>query len=241
MPSRRIYVGNLPRDVQKMEVLELFEKFGKICFADLKGGRTGPPFAFIEYEDYRDAEDAISQRDGYKFDGCRLRVEFPKGEMRGRGGAYVGNGGGGGRGYNNDYGNRRFQQRRSQNRLLVSGLPAGASWQDLKDHMREVGEVCYAEVNKNGTGTGLVEFLHADDMKEAIRKLHDTQLRSHEGASAYIRLKEYDRSRSRSHSPKPRESRRRRSPTRSRSRSSEEKAKAEPRRVRGRSGSRSRS
>jgi arginine/serine-rich splicing factor 1/9 len=235
-----------------MEVLELFEKFGKICFADLKGGRTGPPFAFIEYEDYRDAEDAISQRDGYKFDGCRLRVEFPKGEMRGRGGAYVGNGGGRGyNNYNNDYGNgnnnRRFQQRRSQYRLQVSGLPPGSSWQDLKDHMREVGEVCYAEVRKDGSGTGIVEFLHIDDMKEAIRKLNDTQLRSHEGSAAYIRLKDYDNrsdSRSRSYSPKQRESRRRRSPTRSRSRSSGEDkqaamAKPEGKRPRGRSGSRS--
>jgi len=239
-------VGNLPRDVQKKEVMELFERFGKICFADLKGGRTGPPFAFIEFEDHRDAEDAISQRDGYKFDGCRLRVEFPKGEMRGRGGGYGGGGGGGGgygggggRGYgNNDFGNRRFQQRRSQYRVQVTGLPSGASWQDLKDHMREIGEVCYAEIRKDSSGTGLVEFLHSDDMKEAIKKLNNTEMRSHEGASAHIRLKEYSRSksRSRSYSPKPR---RRRSPTRSRSRSSEEKDKVEKKKSRGRSRSRS--
>ena len=30
-------------------------------------------FAF-QFEDVRDAEDAIYGRDGYKFDGCRLRV-----------------------------------------------------------------------------------------------------------------------------------------------------------------------
>jgi RNA recognition motif-containing protein len=120
------------------------------------------------------------------------------------------------------------------------GLPSGASWQDLKDHMREIGEVCYAEVKKDGSGTGLVEFLHSDDMKEAIKKLNDSQLRSHEGASAHIRLKEYERSksRSRSASPKPR---RRRSPTRSRSRSSEEKERVEKKKITSRGRSRSRS
>jgi len=120
-----------------------------------------------------------------------------------------------------------------------TGLPTGASWQDLKDHMREIGEVCYAEVKKDGSGTGLVEFLHSDDMKEAIKKLNDSQLRSHEGSSAHIRLKEYERSksRSRSYSPKPK---RRRSPSRSRSRSiSEEKEKIEKKKSRGRSRSRS--
>lgn len=31
----------------------------------------------IQFEDYRDAEDAIRGRDGYDFDGHRLRVSYP--------------------------------------------------------------------------------------------------------------------------------------------------------------------
>lgn len=31
-------------------------------------------------------------------------------------------------------------------RVVVSGLPATASWQDLKDHMRKGGEVTFAQV-----------------------------------------------------------------------------------------------
>lgn len=42
--------------------------------------------------------------------------------------------------------------RRSQYRVLVTGLPASGSWQDLKDHMREAGDVCFADVYKDGTG-----------------------------------------------------------------------------------------
>ena len=52
------------------------------------------------------------------------------------------------------------------------------SWQDLKDHMREAGDVCFADVHKDGTGH--VEFLKEEDMKYAIKKLDDTKFRSHE-------------------------------------------------------------
>ena len=58
------------------------------------------------------------------------------------------------------------------------GLPSSGSWQDLKDHMREAGDVCYADVFKDGTG--VVEFLRKEDMKYAVRKLDDTKFRSHE-------------------------------------------------------------
>ena len=62
--------------------------------------------------------------------------------------------------------------------MLVTGLPATGSWQDLKDHMREAGDVCYADVYKDGTG--VVEFLRYEDMKYAARKLDDSKFRSHE-------------------------------------------------------------
>ena len=58
------------------------------------------------------------------------------------------------------------------------GLPPTGSWQDLKDHMREAGDVCYADTFKDGTG--MVEFLRYEDMKYAIKKLDDSRFRSHE-------------------------------------------------------------
>jgi len=44
--------------------------------------------------------------------------------------------------------------------------------------MREAGDVCYADVYKDGSG--VVEFLRYDDMKYAVRKLDDSRFRSHE-------------------------------------------------------------
>ncbi|PIO70488.1 hypothetical protein TELCIR_07658 [Teladorsagia circumcincta] len=164
----RIYVGNLPPDCRERDIEDIFSKYGKIRFVDIKGGR-GPLYAFIDFEDPRDAEDAVRGRDGYDFDGSRIRVEFTRG-----------------------------------------------------DHMREAGEVCYADVARDGTG--VVEFIRFDDMKYAVRKLDDTKFRSHEGETAYIRVREdttagggsiRDRSRSRS----PRRSSPKYSPRRSVSRS----------------------
>ncbi|KAK4328469.1 hypothetical protein Pmani_001145 [Petrolisthes manimaculis] len=197
----RIYVGNLPPDIRTKDIEDLFYKFGKIVFIDLKN-RRGPPFAFVEFEDPRDAEDAVHSRDGYDYDGYRLRVEFPRNSLPGaaRGGAGRGRG-------------RGPPARRSQYRVLVTGLPPTGSWQDLKDHMREAGDVCYADVYKDGTG--VVEFLRYEDMKYAVKKLDDSKFRSHEGENSYIRVKEdyggsspasggggRGRSRSRSRSPR---------------------------------------
>lgn len=130
---------------------------------------------------YRDAEDAVHARDGYDYDGYRLRVEFPRGggpSNNFRGGRGAGDSGRGGRGEMSNSRGRGPPARRSQYRVLVTGLPPSGSWQDLKDHMREAGDVCFADVYKDGTG--VVEFLRHDDMKYAVKKLDDSRFRSHE-------------------------------------------------------------
>lgn len=86
--------------------------------------------------------------------------------------------GGGGRGGFRGGGPRGGGGKRSGYRVAVSGLPATGSWQDLKDHMREAGDVCFADVFRDGTG--VVEYVKYDDMKYALRKLDDTKFRSHE-------------------------------------------------------------
>ncbi|XP_060065022.1 serine/arginine-rich splicing factor 1B-like [Ylistrum balloti] len=195
----RIYVGNLPPDISDRDIEDLFAKYGRIHYVDLKN-RRGPPFAFVEFADPRDAEDAVHCRNGYGYDGYNLRVEFPRGSGGYRmGGSTQRSGGmGGSRG---SFGQGRFSaSRRSEYRVLVSGLPPTGSWQDLKDHMREAGDVCYADVYKDGTG--VVEYLRHDDMKYAVRKLDDTKFRSHEGETSYVRVKEDRGGRSRSRSPR---------------------------------------
>ncbi|KAH8853212.1 Serine/arginine-rich splicing factor 1 [Schistosoma japonicum] len=201
--THKIYVGNLPPDAKTRDIENLFSKYGPIAAIDLKAGqRRGPPFAFVEFEDELDASDAVRGRDGYNFDGYALRVELP------RTGSY--NNGNGGPN-NNQFRRGGFNRgggggssgpsRRSDFRVIVTGLPPTGSWQDLKDHMREAGDVGYADVFRDGTG--VVEFLRYEDMKYAIRRLDDSKFRSHEGESSYIRVREEraggSRSRSRSY------------------------------------------
>uniref|UniRef100_A0A8I3W4U2 Serine and arginine rich splicing factor 9 n=1 Tax=Callithrix jacchus TaxID=9483 RepID=A0A8I3W4U2_CALJA len=121
----RIYVGDLPTDVREKDLEDLFYKYGRIREIELKNRHGLVPFAFVRFEDPRDAEDAIYGRNGYDYGQCRLRVEFPR-TYGGRGGWPRG-------------GRNGPPTRRSDFRVLVSGLPPSGSWQDLKDHMREAG------------------------------------------------------------------------------------------------------
>ncbi|GMH28080.1 hypothetical protein Nepgr_029923 [Nepenthes gracilis] len=235
--SRTIYVGNLPSDIKEGEIEDLFYKYGRILDVELKLPPRPPCYCFVEFENARDAEDAIRGRDGYNFDGCRLRVELAHGgrsssSVSDRRGSY----GGGG---------RHGVSRHSEYRVIVRGLPSSASWQDLKDHMRKAGDVCFAEVSRDSEGTfGLVHYTNYDDMKYAIRKLDDTEFRN-PWTRAYIRVKKYEssptRSRSRSRTPRRNKSKSLgRSVSRSQSRS-RSASPIKPSRPRSKSRSRSRS
>eukprot|EP00958_Prasinococcus_capsulatus_P019699 scaffold2462_cov402-Prasinococcus_capsulatus_cf.AAC.3 len=37
-------------------------------------------------------------------------------------------------------------------RVQISGIPPNSDWRDLKDFLREGGEITYANVNSDGTG-----------------------------------------------------------------------------------------
>ncbi|CAI0459854.1 unnamed protein product [Linum tenue] len=191
--SRTLYVGNLPGDIRLREVEDLFYKYGPIVDIDLKVPPRPPGYAFVEFEDPRDAEDAIRGRDGYDFDGHRLRVELAHGGRRhsspvDRYDSYSSS-------------SSRGPSRRSDYRVLVTGLPSSASWQDLKDHMRRAGDVCFSQVFRDRGGMrGIVEYTSYDDMKYAIRKLDDSEFRN-AYSRAYIRVSSYSRSPYDSRSP----------------------------------------
>uniref|UniRef100_A0A0E0QCM6 RRM domain-containing protein n=1 Tax=Oryza rufipogon TaxID=4529 RepID=A0A0E0QCM6_ORYRU len=166
--SRTIYVGNLPGDIREREVEDLFYKYGRIVDIDLKIPPRPPGFAFVEFEDPRDAEDAIRGRDGYNFDGNRLRV----GAMR-------------------CWWNLHMvgEVTLPPLTILVEGDVAGVylGIQSIADHMRNAGDVCYSEVYREGGGTiGIVDYTNYDDMKYAIRKLDDSEFKN-AFSKAYIR------------------------------------------------------
>lgn len=60
-------------------LFSFFFRYGRIRDIDIKNPSRPPAYAFVSFSDYRDAEDAVRGRDGYNFDGHRLRVELAKG------------------------------------------------------------------------------------------------------------------------------------------------------------------
>lgn len=225
----RVYVGGLPYDVRERDLEKFFRGFGRLEDIIIKNG-----YGFIDFEDDRDADDAVHELNGKKLCGQRVTIERATGRPRGfdrrRYGDYGGGGGGDRR--NNAYrdGDRNYVStkygttRRTKYRLIVENLSSQVGWRDLKDLMRKIGEVTYADCHKECPNQGVVDFASRDDLKYAIKKLDGTKL-----SGRRIRLieenAERERSKSRSHS---------RSRSRSRSRAPRSRSRSN---TRGRDGS----
>ena len=158
-PPQRLYVGNLPYNIRERDIEDLFLKFGRIHSLDLKTPHRGTPFAFIEFDgacacllwlmylhmacqrlhvatlifpDARDADEAIHRRNGYDFDGCRLRVELSRGGRGRDAGRHVseddGRRGGGGRRRSRSRSHGRRRRSRSPHRRSRSPRHRSRSW-----------------------------------------------------------------------------------------------------------------
>lgn len=213
----RIFCGNLPIDVKEKEIDDLFYKFGDIKDIEIKRPSRPPAFAFITFYDRRDADDAVDRRDGYRFDGERLRCEHARDNRRDDRRGPPGRGGGG-------------MVKNSDYRVIIKGLSTRTSWQDLKDYMRKAGNVLYANVDREGGG--VVDYANREGLEDACKDLDDSELdgcrievvaeksSSSGGGSDRDRSRSRDNSRSRSRSrDKGKSSSDKRSDSRSRSRS----------------------
>uniref|UniRef100_G3N9B8 Serine and arginine rich splicing factor 3a n=1 Tax=Gasterosteus aculeatus aculeatus TaxID=481459 RepID=G3N9B8_GASAC len=78
----KVYVGNLGNNGNKTELESAFGYYGPL--RSVWVARNPPGFAFVEFEDPRDANDAVKELDGRHMCGCRVRVELSNGEKRSR-------------------------------------------------------------------------------------------------------------------------------------------------------------
>ncbi|KAJ3088869.1 serine arginine-rich splicing factor [Quaeritorhiza haematococci] len=125
-------------------------------YGDIREINLKNGFGFVEFKDSRDASDALKGLNDTSF-----------------------------------YGERYGPPQRTNYRLIIENLASGVSWQytstfakDLKDYMRRAGEVTFADAHKDRDGEGVVEYSSYEDMKNAIRKLDDTELK---GKRIYLR------------------------------------------------------
>ncbi|TRY82683.1 hypothetical protein DNTS_032607, partial [Danionella cerebrum] len=76
----KVYVGNLGTGAGKGELERAFGYYGPLRTVWI--ARNPPGFAFVEFEDTRDAEDAVRGLDGKMICGSRVRVELSTGMPR---------------------------------------------------------------------------------------------------------------------------------------------------------------
>lgn len=246
MVGSRVYVGGLPYGTRERDLEKFFKGYGRTRDILIKNG-----YGFVEFEDYRDADDAVYELNGKELLGERVVVEPARGTARGSGGhrdryndRYDRRGGGRYDRHNSSRSNssRYGPPLRTEYRLIVENLSSRVSWQDLKDYMRQAGEVTYAgmcqNAHKQNRNEGVVEFASASDMKTAIEKLDDTELngrrirlvedkRRNGGGRRGRSRSSSSRSRSRSNRRRSRSRSRRSSHSRSKSRGSRSKSPVE--------------
>ncbi|XP_064809220.1 serine/arginine-rich splicing factor 5-like isoform X2 [Oncorhynchus masou masou] len=237
MSGCRVFIGRLSPHARERDVEKFFKGYGRIREVNLKNG-----FGFVEFDDHRDADDAVYELNGKELCSERVTIEHAR-SRRGRGGGPGMGGGGGGRfsprfsSYRQGSGDRRGgggggsrygPPVRTEHRIIVENLSSRISWQDLKDLMRKVGEVTFVDAHRTNKNEGVVEFASHSDMKNALDKLDGTDLNgrklklSEDRNSRHSRSRSrgsrsYSRSRSRSRSPRSKSPSRSRSSHRSRS------------------------
>jgi len=135
--SQRVYFGNLAHDVRERDVEKFLKGYGKFGEVSLKQG-----YGFVDFEDYRDADDCVHDLNGKDLLGERVRVQLAhdrreRERRRGFGGRRSPGrfgGGGGGRFGGGSGGRPRGggPGRKTNHRIIVENLSSRTSWQAFK-------------------------------------------------------------------------------------------------------------
>lgn len=171
--SRRVYVGNLAWDTSGQDLKDHMGSTGlEVVSASIlttvDGRSKGCGIA--EFSSAEDAAEAVRQFTDSELLGRQIFVREDREEQR----ASTNPRGHQGRSFS-------AGQDAKNRRVYVGNLSWDVAWQDLKDHMRQAGEVIHAEViteyNGRSKGCGIVEFATEEAAQEAIKTLTDTELR----------------------------------------------------------------
>lgn len=182
--SRRVYVGNLSWDVTWRELKDHMKTTGcEVTRADVMANPDGRSkgCGIVEFATADGAQRAVLTLNDTELMGRQIFVREDR-EEGGNGGGYyaqqIGGGAAGGTGGGGRFSSGGDAQSR---RCYVGNLSWDVAWQDLKDHMRQAGEVVFAEVmtepDGRSKGCGIVEFASPEEAQEAISTLTDTDLK----------------------------------------------------------------
>ncbi|BBG97683.1 RNA-binding family protein with RRM/RBD/RNP motifs [Prunus dulcis] len=150
---RPVFVGNFEYETRQSELERLFSKHGRVDRVDMKSG-----FAFVYFEDERDAEDAIQNLDNkpFGYDRRRLSVEWAKGE----------------RGRHHDGSKSVANQRPTKTLFVINFDPLRTKVRDIERHFEPYGKVLHVRIRRN------FAFVQFDTQEEATKALEATHARS---------------------------------------------------------------
>lgn len=178
--NSRVYVGNLSWGVSWQDLKDHMKSTGlDVARANIMTTPDGRSkgCGIVEFVTPEGAQQAVLTLNDTELNGRQIFVREDR-EDKSSGGGYSTNTRGGGQG-----GGHRFTAgaQSQSKRVYVGNLSWDVRWQDLKDHMRQSGEVLHAEVicesNGRSKGCGIVEFATPAEAQEAISTLTDTELK----------------------------------------------------------------
>ncbi|KAJ6940571.1 hypothetical protein NC651_006640 [Populus alba x Populus x berolinensis] len=152
--ARPVFVGNFEHETRQSDLERLFSKYGKLERVDMKSG-----FAFVYFEDDRDAADAVRGLDNIPFgyDRRRLSVEWARGE----------------RGRHRDGPRSTANQRPTKTLFVINFDPIHTRVEDIKRHFERYGEVLHVRIRRN---FAFVQFETQEDATKALECTHMTKI-----------------------------------------------------------------
>ncbi len=186
-----VFVGNLDWSVEWQDLKDYMCEVGRVEFCDVLKRNDGKSSGggLVRYANPKDARRAIKELTDTKLKGRLIFVREDResgNNSGGRGNSHAGgyrstNASSSGRGGAGSGGGSSRLQSGGENTVFVGNLDWSVQWQDLKDHMAEVGTIEYADVltrnDGKSSGGGLVRYSTKQEAQRAIKELTDTTLK----------------------------------------------------------------
>ncbi|KAI3843341.1 hypothetical protein MKX03_030442 [Papaver bracteatum] len=151
---RPVFCGSFDYETRQSDLERLFSKYGTVDRVDMKSG-----FAFVYFDDERDAEDAIRSLDNTPFGYTkrRLSVEWSRGE----------------RGNRRDGSKSAANQRPTKTLFVINFDPMDTRIRDIEKHFEPYGKVLHVRIRRN---FAFVQFETQEEATKALECTHMTKI-----------------------------------------------------------------
>ncbi|KAK9056113.1 hypothetical protein SSX86_027201 [Deinandra increscens subsp. villosa] len=146
-----VFCGNFEYETRQSDLEKLFGRYGSVERVDMKSG-----FAFVYFEDERDAEDAIQALDNspFGYDKRKLSVEWARGE----------------RGRHRDGSKSMANRRPTKTLFIINFDPVHTRVRDIEKHFEPYGNVLHVRIRRN------FAFVQFETQEEATKALECTHM-----------------------------------------------------------------